>query len=506
MQARAMALFSLVAFALATAAPARADTPDLAQSLIMARDAAGRDDCSGVLGSLDPVLPGLAEGDERVLVQRMRLVCLGREGRMADLAAAQGELAKALPRDGTVRAFGVIIAASENRFVEAADQLTLIAETSPKSLDILTGAAVREIASRLDHDKAKAPRERMMVALARAGWEPVDSPELRVGFAENAIGALIGQGESDEAEGLLERIDSPELLTAMAVDRHYAPLWKAIETKLGPAGATSVDRFARDKVSLYGDAPGSEPALRDAASAMLLLGRFQDVIDMTDDVVVADGMSRDAVEITLQRARAFAILKRNDQAAELLSRFQKVDLRHAPEASTGLITYAEFLDEVGRPAQALEAARAARTQANGILNDFAMRWIDRTEVCSLGALGRTAEANAAMDKLKALVAQNNAATIEALLCLHRDKEASAIALKAFADDETASELLYQFQPQGSLWAAAPSRLRVLWTTFLARPEIKAAFERHGRILPRSLWPAEQPRSIPRRRGDGADLT
>ena len=489
-----------------TAHAQMAPDPQIVAAIGQAQEAAGNNDCAGVLTALDPLVPGLAEGPERLLVQRMRLICLGTVGRAPELPAVQQELAKAMPRDGLVKAFGVLIAAEQNRFTDAADQIALLADTAPRSLDVLTGEAVRAISMKLAEDRAHEVRGRMMIALARADWEPSDLPELRIGFAESAIGALIDRGEPDEAEGLLARIDQPELLSSMAVDRHYLKLWPALEARLGPGGGTSVDRFARDKFALLGDSPDSEAALRDAANAMLLLGRYQDVLDMTENVQVNDGISRDAVRTVLYRSRALAAMRRNDEADKLLGGFMKLDLRSSPTAATALVSYAELLDEIGRPAQALAVARDARTKTEGLLTDLGKLWLDRTEICALSTLGRAAEANRAIQVIKQHAVENQPAAIEALLCAKRDAEASQIAVKAFGDNEVAAELVLQFQPAGSLWGQAPSRLRDLWTGFLARPEIKVVFERHGRVLPRSFWPDPKPRAIPRRPSNGATLT
>lgn len=508
MPARASALFILAILALATDVRAQSITlsADVAAAIGKAQEAASREDCAGVLQALDSVVPALEPGEPRILVQRMRLLCLGAEGRSRELPAVQQELAKAMPRDGMVKAIGVLIAADENRFTDAADQIATIADTSPQSLHVLTGAAVRAISMKLAEDHADEARSRMLIALARADWEPADIPELRIGFAEGAIDALIDQGEAAEAEGLLERIDQPELLSSMVIDRHYAKLWPAIEARLGPASATSVDRFARDKLAAFGDSPDSEAALRDAANAMLLLGRYQDVLDLTDNVRVGDGISREAVRTVLYRARALAALRRNDEVDKLLAAFMTIDLRRAPAASTALVSYAEFLDEIGRPAQALSVARDARAKAGDLLTDLGKLWLDRTEICTLSSLGRTAEANSAIQAIKQHADQNQSAAIEALLCAKRDAEASRIAIKAFEDNDAASDLVLQFQPAASHWAPAPSRLRDLWTAFLTRPEIRAAFERKGRILPRTYWPDPRPRGIPRRPANGATLT
>nr|WP_047165741.1 hypothetical protein [Sphingomonas sp. Y57] len=507
---RSVRLLPALALALAIAQPLRAqdlgDDAARQEAIGRAQQAAAEDDCGGVLRALDPLVPGMEKSDQRTLVQRLRLICLGREGRFDELGTVQRELAVAMPRDGTVRAFGVIIALGEERFSDAADQLTTLAASSPSSLNILTGAAVREISMRLQQSNALAVRNRMMIALARADWEPSDIPEMRIGFAEGAISALLDEGQPDEAEGLLARIEQPELLSSMLVDRHYAPIWPALESRLGPAGGLSVDNFARDKLKTYADMPTSDTALRYAANAMLLLGRYPDLVDMTDGVAVREGMSRDEVQIVLMRARALAVLGRNVEADHVMVPFMALDPAKSPEIVTALITYPEFLDEIGQSARALEAARTVRDRGAGVINAFGMRWVDRTEICALSALGRSGEAGAAIDRLKSRFDENHAALIEALLCAKRDGEASDFALKAFANKEAGTELIYQFQPEGSIWGAGPSRLRDLWTAFLTRPAIKAAFEKRGRILPRAYWPGTKPREIPRRPAAGDNLT
>jgi len=506
MPASRPAFISIMMLALAGASPLAAQgTPLIGEAIAEAQQAAARDDCVGVLRALDPVVAGLASGPERLIAQRMRMLCLGAEGRAAELPAVQAELARATPRDGVVRAFGALIAADEDRFAAAADDIAFVAATSPDALAIFQGVVIREIAGRLTAGPDRQARNRMMIALTRADWEPSDLPELKVSFAAQAIEALVGQGEVHEAEALLDRVDRPEQLWAMMVDRHYARLWPAIEALMGPGGSASVDRFAREKLGRLGDAPDSDSALRDAANAMLLLGRYQDVLDLTDKVQIDDAMSRDAVFVMLHRARALAALRRVDDVDRLYAPFLKVDLNRAPAAATALIGYAEFLDEVGRSARALDVARRTRADAGGLLSDVGKRWLDRTEICALSALGEAADANRAADRLKANADQNRPAAIEALLCAHRDAEASVIALRAFGDAEIAADLLLQFQPAGALWAPAPSRLRDLWIAFLARPEIKAAFERNGRILPRNLWPRPGPRPIPRRPLEGGTL-
>jgi tetratricopeptide (TPR) repeat protein len=489
----------------ASGAPATIPDTELQKALVTAQQAIAAQDCGGALGELDPLVPRLGDGPQRAALQRIRLFCLGVEGRAADIASVQRELAKTLPTDGLVRAYGVLVAADENRYIDAANQLSALATSAPHSLEILTGQSVRAISLQLTREHAYRQRGEMLVALAKADWQPSDLPELRSSFAQGAIETLIASGKADEAAGLLDRIDQPEMLTTMATERQYTALWPMIEDRLGPKSATMADRFARDRLVFYANNPDAPAALRDATNAMLVLGRYSEVVEMTDNVVVQDGMPHEAVQTMMYRARALSTLKRADEARKLLSGVAALDPQRTPDAASMIITFAEFLDDNGRELEALTFTREAQAKAAGALSDFGRRWLDRTEVCALSALGKTAEANAALDRMKLVSAQNQAATIEAMLCAKRDAEAAQIALKAFDDNDMASNLVAQFQPSDSTWAPAPSRLRSLWLAFLARPDVKMAFERKGRILPRTLWPSPAPRPIPHS-GGASSLT
>lgn len=489
------------------ALPGAVSDDDLKMALATAQQAISAQDCHGALAVLDPLVDRVGDPSRRAVLQRIRLFCLGMDGRVADLANVQRELSKTMPADGLVRAYGVLVAADENRYVDAASQLSALATTAPHNLEILTGHSVRAISVQLTREHAYRQRGEMLIALAKADWQPSDLPELRSSFAQGAIETLISGGRNDEAAGLLDRIDQPEMLSSMATERQYTVLWPMIEGRLGPKSGKAVDRYARDRLAFYANNPDSGAALRDATDAMLVLGRYGEVVEMTDNIAVQDSMSHEAIQTMVYRARALSTLKRDDEATKLLGSFAALDLQKTPEASSMIISFAEYLDDIGREQQALAAARQAQQTAAGALSDFGKRWLDRTEVCALAALGHSAEANAAVDRLKLLSAQNQAATIEALLCTKRDAEAAQIAVKAFDDSDMASNLVAQLQPEDSIWAPAPSRLKQLWQAFLlARPDVKAAFERKGRVLPRNFWPSPQPRVIPHSSGNGSSLT
>ena len=509
-------IVATTATASTTPAPSSATTPpppaaapgDIKAALTQALELGQAGDCAGVLRLLDPLVPALAAGPDRSAAQLLRLSCLGPAGRGGELPAVQSELAVALPRNGTVRTMGVLVAASEGKFDDAAERLATLATDDPRSLALIPADSWRGIAQALEESGKVTLRDKVVVALARADWQPADRPELRDSLAQGAIGALLGEGQTTEAGLLLDRIQIPELLTGMAEERLYQPLWPAIEARMGPGQAKAADRFATARLDAFARTPDDPWAMRDAVRAFMLLGRFPEASEIARQIAIAPGMDEDAVTIVRYDAEALQAAGRTDAAIARLRPFAAIDPAATPATLAGRIELAETLDETGHEAEALTVASATLAAASDALSPWAIVWLRRTETCALAALGRAPEARAAGDRLKTLTDQNPAAATEGLLCAGRTDEAAAIAVAALSTTDGASNIADQFQPDGAIWASSPSRLRALWGRLLVRPEVRAAFEKRARVLPRSLWPARTPQPILRGADDapGADTT
>ena len=457
--------------------------------------AAQAGDCPRVRGLLDPALARLS-GRNRNAAQLLRIPCLATGGQASEVAAAYRELVASDPKSGLIRSVGVVVALSAGDYVEAGNRLASLADENPAALSRLTGTAARGITQALTEQRAYPVRDRVFIALARADWQPQDRPEMRVILAQGAIDALLTAGRNDEAQLLLPRIDAPEILAGMAMERHYATLWPAIESRLGTNAGSAIDRYASTRLDLFASDPDDAAVRRDAVRSFLLLGRFAEADEIAAPVPVIASMSEADVATVRYDAQALAALGKADQAVGRLRPFTTIDLARAPSAASGLVSLAELLDETGREADALAVSQTALA-SSGAFSAWGVGWLKRTQACALSALGRKDEANAIGDALKREVESNPAATIEALLCLGRRDEAAAIAVATLKSAEGAGQLADQFQPQGALWAPGPSRLRGLWGAFRQRADVKAAFEKAARILPETLWPARTPRPIPR---------
>lgn len=459
-----------------------------------------QEDCAGALAILDPMIARV-QGKDRNAVQLLRIPCLGAAGRDGEVPGIYRQMVAIEPQSPGVRAVGVIVAVQERNLPEAARRLTVLAEENPPTLTTINSVIARAIVQDLTQRRDLAARKRLFVALARADWQPVDRPEMRDSIAQGAIEALLADNQVAEAEAILPRVTMPELLASMATERLYQPLWPAIEARLGDQSGPAIDRFALSRLEAFTRSENDDRARRDAIRAFILLGRYPEAIELAEKVMIAPGMDEEDVTSIRYHAQALAAQGNRAAAVERMRPFTRLDPKTTSAAVSGLVGLAELLDEAGKPAEALAVARTTQQTSGDAISPWGRAWLRRTEVCALTTLGHVNEARVVADQLAAAATDNEAAAIEALLCAGRSDDAAKLAIATLATTEGTSSLADQFQPDDAIWAPSGSRLRALWATFLARPDVQSAFDKSARILPKRLWPAKAPRPIPRRGTD-----
>jgi hypothetical protein len=484
--------------------PARRLAPPAETIVATAAVKAKAGDCKGSLALLDPLVVATPEGSAvRFSAQLLRMPCLAATGRAGEVPPVLAELKRQAPTHPLVQGYQIFLDTDAGRFAAAADGLAGLADARSRALTLVPGELWRTLAQQLTvaHDYAR--RDRTALALAEAGWEPTDHPDIAESLAADGVGALLDRNDIDTARPLLARVQRPGALWDMAIERRYAQLWPDIEARLGPEGGVAADRYARAVLAVYADTPTDDRAVRDAVRAFLALGRLDDVVATAAPITVASGMSEDRVEIVLGASQALAASGNMPAAVARLQPFATLDLAHAPQAAMALVALAETLDQAGRYDEELTVARSALGAKSDYFSPFGLAWLRRSETCALSALHRDADAKVAGDALKAVTADNDAAAIEGLLCAGRDDEAAAIAIAALGSTEGTDRVADQFQPDQAIYASPPSRLRALWGRLLTRADVKAAFDKSARILPKPLWPATTPRVVPLAAGSGA---
>lgn len=455
-------------------------------------------DCKGVLALLDPAVAGGAGTgtSARFSAQLLRLPCLPPAGRGGEVAPLLAELRAQAPDNALIRGYQILNDVDTQHYAQAADDLATIADQRSHALTMIPGELWRQVAQALTLGNDTARRDHTALALALADWDPADRPELAETLAADGIGALLDKRAIDDGRQLLDRVHRPPLLWEMAIERRYAALWPDIETRLGPAGGTAIDGYARTTLDAYADAPQDQHATLDATLAFSYLGRFDDVTTIAATTAIAPGMSEEQVDIVIADADALAAAGHRDAALVRLRPFAAADLATMPAAAGALIGLAEQLEDAGRYDEELAVATAGVGAKAGFYSGYGLAWLKRNQLCALVGLKQTAQAKAAGDALKASSADNPAAAIEGLLCAGRDGEAATIAVATLRSAEGAARLADQFQPDGALLPHASSHLRTLWTKLLSRPEVKSAFDRTARILPKPYWPLATPRALP----------
>jgi hypothetical protein len=486
----------------AALAPAKSRIGDDA-AVARAATLAQAGDCRAVLALLDPVTAGGAGAGSptRFSAQLLRLPCLGPAGRGGEVPGVLAELKQVSPTNPLVQGYEIFADVDAGHYAQAADGLGAIADSRSKALALMPGDLWQALAQHLTLSGDTARRDRVALSLALADWDPSDQPQLSESIAADGVGALLDSHADDDARQMLDRIRRPALLWEMAVEHRYAALWPEIEGRLGPAGGRVIDRYARTALDAYAAAPQDPQAEVDAAQAFLALGRFEDVASIAGTTAIAPHMTDKQVDLVLADAEALAAGGQHDKALDRLRPFAQADFKASPDAAGALIPLAEMLDQAGRYDEELAVATQGAADT-AYLSPFGLAWLQRNRVCALAGLGRAADAKAAGDALKASSKDNPAAAIEGLLCAGRDDEAAAIAVATLATAEGADALADQFQPDGALLPHSPSRLRALWARLLTRADVKAAFDRVARIMPRPYWPSATPRPLPAPPSDG----
>ena len=260
-------------------------------------------------------------------------------------------------------------------------------------------------------------------------------------------------------------VQQPDALWEMAIERRYAALWPDIETRMGPAGGTAIDGYARTALDAYANAPQDAHALLDAARAFLAISAASTTSPRPRRAAtIAPGMSEEQVEIVLADADAQAAAGHRDARAGAAAPVRDADLSTTPEAAGALI---------GSPSSSTRPALTTRS------------WRSRTPASAAKArlfLALRPGLAAAQRGLRAVRAQasrrRGQGAGDALKAVGggqpgRGDRGAALrrARRRGGDDrrsprsprtEGADRLADQFQPDGALLPHAPSPLRALW--------------------------------------------
>lgn len=420
------------------------------------------------------------------------LLGLKRDGEARNLIQRADELAPQSPGPARTLFFSTLLA---QRFDFAADTIDkLLARYPDEVLDI-----DRDLISFFLRNEPKGQDKRnddRRVALARIGY----GGDLRGDyFAARGVNILLERGDTAGAMALLPRIDDPELIENMLIQKRYSALWPRLGELSGPhltkvraSNVAAAEHALSEKPEDHELLQGYANALRDA-------GRIDDAIALRSklpetqaDMGSADEQMGWAVNNV---ALAFAHARRIDEADRLFEALNHAQIKDGGWRVSMIINRLEVLVSSGRFDKAATLLVETEASAKNDGSDYARQLVRRLQYCTLSRLGKKDEAAKVRPAMLEHAKDAFEPTISGLLCAGDTDEAERMALRALSDptmdkaDRSSFEedFVHALQPV-ALTSDDPSVWDNAWRALRQRPAIAKEYERLGRDLPEELLP------------------
>ena len=441
------------------------------------------------LPRLDALLAAAELPGEKARVQAIRTFALARLERVAEARAA-GEQALAgleAPPPSLFRLMVFLRGASEDH-AGTAELLIQLASGDGKLLAEVPEQWILAARRGLRDDEARLFD--LDYALVLAGWSPEDSIDSLDVVRLDAIAGLLRRDRREEAAELLAAVSKPEVLMSVAIDRRYEPLWPAAEAKLGAKGEKAAQGWLALAKAAFEAKPESLPRRADYIDALDDVGQREEGLKIGNVATTPEELAKLAesdIWMVSMHARLLGDTGRPDEGWARYAALNALDTRRQPFLLNSMINQALYGLSIDRLEDALAAAVIAEANAT-MASDFGKAYIVQAKACALSRLGRGDEAARIAAPLIDKPATNEAAYLTTMLCLGRDADAGAAAVRMLGADSSRGTLLQELQA----FMIAPTKLRQdAWmrarmTALRKRPEVAAAFARAGRDLPVGL--------------------
>jgi tetratricopeptide (TPR) repeat protein len=361
-------------------------------------------------------------------------------------------------------------------------------DASERVLEVLDGDVVPHLRYWLVEQKDEAGEYRLAEAVLRLGWKSETDPVQIEWFRREAVMGRLARGDVAGAKALLKSIEHPDPLLAMLVSRKYDVLFES-----------EVDRVAlfTQALDLEGARSGRDLNSRPHDPNVLLrriqhlgkLGEHQQILTLTqpyvEDWETVSDKGEPARWAINHRALAFARLGKHDEAVAVMKKLSALDLKTFPDVVGMAINYGAFLNSAGRHADAAEHATRLASSAGKHASAYGHMWIWASAICAFAGEGRPADAAPWLAKLQAGRADNPSALRQALLCLDRLDDAEAVVIEQLAGGGSVQTLrdFQDFREPVVPESEYDKRMRGRFEALAARPAVKAAIDKVGRILP-----------------------
>lgn len=441
---------------------------------------------------LDAMLAATDAPIERGQIEGLRSFALARQNRLSEAHKAIETAVASSPAPSALLLRQLfLLRAFDGDPAGASDTLQLIAASDPKALKDLPTDVVSEVIRAIRKDENRLFE--VDYSLATAGWAPADMPLSDLDWIRlRLVTALAKRDRLDDARPFVDAILNPVVLVRLAIDRRFAPLWPAIEARLGPGADIADAAFVAAAKARFDKAPDSLIARLGYAEALNVASREPEAIKIADVAKTPAELAALADrEVWLVNLHA-ALLGDAGKIDEALARYAAINAtpingRNALVAT--IINQALFAESVDRPKEALAAADFA-DQSAASASEYGRLFIAHARACALAQLGQKAAAEAAAAPLIAKPDENADAFMITMICLGRMDAAAASIIKRLADPEDRGEMLFNLQPFliADHAKLREARQRAGMRALKARPDVKAAYLKAGRDLPAAVAP------------------
>jgi tetratricopeptide (TPR) repeat protein len=320
--------------------------------------------------------------------------------------------------------------------------------------------------------------------LHQAPWLPANEPFNDNSYLWASLTRLhIDRGETAHARRVAQDVQNAGAIARMMIDRRFDGVIERAPAELVSLYEADLGRFR----ALTAAHPNRLEGVNRLAEALMELDRGEEAVALVD-AALARADSRRGFEDQdehlnwTRNHRAWALLSvgRSREAAEEMARGARLPERGGVNVSQ-LINLAELYLRLGR-----------NEEAAATLNDLDLAqvsgygWMNAHYVlaCAKQELGAHAEAEAVLAQMRARRGDSKMILRGTELCFDHFDEAARLYIEDLDDAEERERTLLDAQTyiEPRHQTDFQRRMAARWKTLLARADVRAAVERHGRII------------------------
>lgn len=273
-------------------------------------------------------------------------------------------------------------------------------------------------------------------ALYRADWRPKDPFYGGDWIWVKLARLLVEAGQADSARQVLERVEAPEDLLGVSLDKRFDGLGAPPE-RFELVGVT--ERVLAEHRSLLAERPRDGMGIITVSMRLRMLGRQQEALELVDqalataELIFDDDGGDHRNWVVNERAVLLMELGRHDEAVRAMQ--AAAQMKESGEATnvSQTINLASFLNSAGRHDEAIAVLAAFDRLPTKVASPYGWMWIWTERTCAYTRLGRQQEAANALALTSANAKENQKARLKALLCVG-DTEGAAQSLMTRLED------------------------------------------------------------------------